>query len=91
MAARKSKRDDEDDEVAAAVATAGTRPTARSHVSGHQRQSGGSEKRSDGVAEVLSALEQPPEQPALRLRPAATRRVVRRCYVGCGGSATQGT
>lgn len=70
--------------AAAAVETAAKRRrTARSpHVSGHQRQPGGSEKRSDGVAEILSALEQPPEQSALRLRPAIARRVVRRCYAG---------
>lgn len=70
--------------MAAAVATATIRRrTARSpHVSGHQRQPGGSEKRSDGVAEVLFALEQSPEQSTFRLRPAVTRRVVRRCHAG---------
>lgn len=89
MAARGSRRD-EDDKVAAAVATATTRPTARSHVSGHQRQLGGFEKRSDGVAEILPALEQSPEQFALRLRSAVARRVIRRRHIGRGGPATQG-
>jgi len=76
-----------------AVAAAATRRrTVRSpHVSGHQRQPSGFEKRSDGVAEILSALEQPSEQLALSFRPTVTRRVVRRCHVGCRRTITQGT
>lgn len=68
--------------AAEATTTIGRQAARSLHVSGYQRQPGGSEKRSDGVAEVLFALEQSPEQSAFRLRPAVARRGVRRRHAG---------
>jgi len=45
----------------------------------------------DGISTLLPAVEQPPEQPSVRLRPAVARRNLHRCDAGRRGATPEGT